>query len=44
MEDYYWDELLVVMEEYGIIHQVESEDTVEEVGATEFLGGDGEWM
>jgi hypothetical protein len=42
-EDYYWDELLVVMEEYGIIHQVEDE-SVEEVDATEFLGGDGEWM
>lgn len=44
MEDYYPDELLILFEEYSDLHQLDNDDPVEEVSATDFLGEGGEWV
>lgn len=38
MEDYYWDEIQQVMEEYNILHSLDNEEVEE--GLDAFLGGD----
>ena len=42
LEDYYWDELGAVFEEWNALHGASDEE--ERVSAETFLGGDGELL